>query len=58
MPAGITVAAIRPATVKPGARYYEWCEYYGIQGRRVLSGDECGGLVKLLPIDWGGLFGE
>ena len=35
----------------------DWCEYYGIQGKRVLFGDECGGLVRLVAIDWRWLFG-
>jgi len=34
---------------------YDYCEYYGIQGRRVLFDEECGGLVRLVPIDWRGL---
>lgn len=36
-------------------RYYGLCDYYGIQGKRVLLGEECGGLVKFLPINWRGL---
>lgn len=40
-----------------GCQVYDWCEYYGIQGRRVLFGDECGRLLKLLPVDWNRMFG-
>jgi hypothetical protein len=49
-----------PGQAGGGCRYFDWCGYYGIQGRRVLFGDACkgGGLVKLLPIDWGRLFGS
>jgi len=38
-----------------GCQDYDWCEYYGMQGRRVLFGEECGGLVRLVPINWRGL---
>ena len=39
-------------------RIFEWCEYYGFQGRRVIYpeyGDSCG-VVRLLPIDWRALW--
>jgi len=35
-----------------------WCEYYGLQGKRILRGDECGKLIRLLPVDWGSEFGS
>lgn len=38
-------------------KYYDHCEYYGFQGRRVLFGDQCGHLVWLVPVDWEKLFG-
>jgi hypothetical protein len=36
-----------------GCRVYSRCEYHGLQGVRVLHGDQCSaGLVKLLPFRW------
>lgn len=47
--------AIGPAYGDTGYRFYNWCEYYGLQGRRVLHGEQCGGgLVTPLPFDWSG----
>jgi len=46
--------------VKPGGgcESYRYCEYYGIQGRRVVfpeTGETCG-LVKFVGVDWGALW--
>jgi hypothetical protein len=36
-----------------GCRVYNRCEYHGLQGVRVLHGEQCGGgLVRLLPFAW------
>jgi hypothetical protein len=45
--------SVPPAYGDTGCRFYNWCEYYGLQGRRVLHGRRCtGGLVTLLPFAW------
>ncbi len=33
---------------KSGCDHYNWCEYYGLLGRKDLYGDACGGLIKFL----------
>lgn len=45
-----------PRYGETGCRIYDWCEYYGFQGRRVMSGEDCGYLVRLVPVDWARLF--
>ena len=53
-----TYAECRMKNRDGSCRYYGFCDYYGIQGKRVFSLEECADGVKFLPIEWGRLFGK
>jgi hypothetical protein len=36
---------------------YGWCDYIGVQGKRVFIGEKCAHAVRLLPVDWDALSG-
>jgi len=41
-----------------GCESYRYCEYYGVQGRRVVfpeRGEHCG-FIKMIRLDWGALW--